>query len=170
MENFGDYLRAGVNMGLGTDTTPHNLVEEMRKAAVLARIAARDIDDGDDRRPVPRRDGRRREGADARRSRPHRAGQEGRSRAGRSDCPQMRPARDPLRSFVYHAADRAVRDVFVDGRQVVADGRVLTLDQDGAADRLAAAQQRMLRRRRARLSRPHRRRDLAAEPAGSRLS
>ena len=43
MENFGDYLRAGVNMGLGTDTAPHNLVEEMRKAAVLARIAARDI-------------------------------------------------------------------------------------------------------------------------------
>jgi len=44
MENFGDYLRAGVNMGLGTDTAPHNLVEEMRKAAVLARIAARDIE------------------------------------------------------------------------------------------------------------------------------
>ena len=43
MENFGAYIRAGVNMGLGTDTTPHNLVEEMRKAAVLARIAARDI-------------------------------------------------------------------------------------------------------------------------------
>ena len=43
MENFGDYLRAGVDMGLGTDCAPHNLVEEMRKAAVLARIAARDI-------------------------------------------------------------------------------------------------------------------------------
>ena len=43
MENFGDYLRAGVTMGLGTDCAPHNLVEEMRKAAVLARIAARDI-------------------------------------------------------------------------------------------------------------------------------
>ena len=43
MESFGDYLRAGVNMGLGTDTAPHNLVEEMRKAAVLARIAARDV-------------------------------------------------------------------------------------------------------------------------------
>src|SRR5205823_11038200 len=43
MENFGDYLRAGVNMGLGTDCSPHNLVEEMRKAAVLARVAARDI-------------------------------------------------------------------------------------------------------------------------------
>lgn len=36
-------LPAGVTMGLGTDTAPHNLVEEMRKAAVLARIAAYDI-------------------------------------------------------------------------------------------------------------------------------
>jgi len=33
--------------------------------------------------------------------------------------PQMKPARDPLRSFVYDAADRAVREVFVDERQVV---------------------------------------------------
>src|SRR5713101_2197937 len=58
--------------------------------------------------------------------------------------PQMRPARDPLRSFIYHAADRAVRDVFIDGRQVVANGKVLTLDQNDAADRLAGAQQRMM--------------------------
>ena len=56
----------------------------------------------------------------------------------------MRPVRDPLRSFVYHAADRAVRDVFVDGSQVVADRRLLTLDQNHAADRLASAQLRML--------------------------
>jgi hypothetical protein len=49
-----------------------------------------------------------------------------------------------LRSFIYHAADRAVCDVFVDGRQVVADRKVLTMDQDDAADRLAGAQRRML--------------------------
>ncbi len=55
----------------------------------------------------------------------------------------MQPARDPLRSFVYHAADRAVREVFVDGKQVVANGRVLTLDQAGAGARLRAAQERM---------------------------
>jgi 5-methylthioadenosine/S-adenosylhomocysteine deaminase len=58
--------------------------------------------------------------------------------------PQMVPARDPLRSFIYHAADRAVRDVFVDGRQIVADGRVLTLDQADAGRRLVEAQRRML--------------------------
>ena len=58
--------------------------------------------------------------------------------------PQMVPARDPLRSFIYHAADRAVRDVFVDGRQIVADGSVLTLDQADAGRRLVEAQRRML--------------------------
>jgi cytosine/adenosine deaminase-related metal-dependent hydrolase len=56
----------------------------------------------------------------------------------------MQPARDPLRSLVYHAAERAVRDVYVDGRQVVADFKVLTLDQADAAGRLAEAQERML--------------------------
>ena len=144
MENFGDYLRAGVNMGLGTDTTPHNLVEEMRKAAIFARIAARDI-------------------ATVTTSDLLHAATVGGARAlmrddlgriapnGKADVvlvdltvPQMRPVRDPLRSFIYHAADRAVCDVFVDGRQVVANRKVLTLDQDDAADRLVGAQQRML--------------------------
>jgi cytosine/adenosine deaminase-related metal-dependent hydrolase len=144
MENFGDYLRAGVNMGLGTDTTPHNLVEEMRKAAVLARIAARDI-------------------ATVTTSDLLNAATIGGARALMRDdlgriapnakadlvlvdltVPQMRPVRDPLRSFIYHAADRAVCDVFIDGQQVVADRKVLTMDQDDAAERLEGAQRRML--------------------------
>ena len=131
MENFGDYLRAGVVMGLGTDCAPHNLVEEMRKAAILARVAGRDIT------------------TVATADLFHAATVGGATALMRDDlgrlapgkkadlvlldleCPQMQPARDPLRSFVYHAADRAVRDVFVDGRQVVADFRVTTLDQAG---------------------------------------
>jgi 5-methylthioadenosine/S-adenosylhomocysteine deaminase len=55
----------------------------------------------------------------------------------------MQPARDPLRSLVYTAADRAVRDVFVDGIQVVKSGRVLTLDHADALARLTEAQARM---------------------------
>ena len=55
----------------------------------------------------------------------------------------MMPARDPLRSLVFHAADRAVRDVYVDGRQVVAGGRVVTLDHTAALLRLTEAQRRM---------------------------
>jgi cytosine/adenosine deaminase-related metal-dependent hydrolase len=56
--------------------------------------------------------------------------------------PLMRPLRDPLRSLVYTAADRAVRDVYVDGAKVVGNGEVLTLDVPAALDRLDAAQRR----------------------------
>jgi cytosine/adenosine deaminase-related metal-dependent hydrolase len=144
MENFGDYLRAGVNMGLGTDTTPHNMLEEMRKAAVLARVAARDITTVSTADML------------------HAATVGGANALLRQDLGRlatgmkadivvidlavshMQPARDPLRSLVYHAAERAVRDVYVEGRRVVADFKVLTLDQADAAGRLAEAQQRML--------------------------
>ena len=57
--------------------------------------------------------------------------------------PWMMPARDPLRSLVFHAADRAVRDVYVDGQKVVANGRVATLDHAAALARLTEAQRRM---------------------------
>jgi len=143
MEHFGAYRDAGVTMGLGTDCSPHNLIEEMRKASIFARIAARDIhavkvSDFLDAATVGGAAALMRDDL-------------GRIAPGlKADlvlvdlaCPQMQPARDPLRALVYHAADRAVRDVFVDGRQVVADRRVLTLDQADAAVRVAAAQQRM---------------------------
>lgn len=60
--------------------------------------------------------------------------------------PTMRPLRDPLRSLIYTAAERAVRDVYVDGRQVVREGKVLTSDYGGACDALEAAQARALER------------------------
>jgi cytosine/adenosine deaminase-related metal-dependent hydrolase len=59
-------------------------------------------------------------------------------------APGMRPVRDPLRSLVYSGADRAVREVYVDGRRVVRQGRVLTLDEETASARLWEAQARML--------------------------
>jgi 5-methylthioadenosine/S-adenosylhomocysteine deaminase len=143
MEHFGDYLRAGAVMGMGTDCSPHNLVEEMRKASVLARIAARDIHAVDVADFL--------HAATAGGATALLRDDIGRLASGKKadlvlvdlSCPQMQPARDPLRGFVYHAADRAVRDVFVDGVQIVADRRVLTMDQADAARRLAAAQERM---------------------------
>jgi len=58
--------------------------------------------------------------------------------------PMMRPTRDPLKSLVNAAADRAVSHVFVQGRQVVADGKVLTMDYRAASDGLEQAQRRAL--------------------------
>ncbi len=54
----------------------------------------------------------------------------------------MRPVRDPVRSLVYAAAERAVKTVIVDGRTVVEDGRVLTMDHEKACAELEAAQRR----------------------------
>ena len=59
--------------------------------------------------------------------------------------PLMQPVRDPLRSFVFHAADRAVQTVLVGGEVVLQDGEPLTLDSAAAAERLAEAQAKMLR-------------------------
>ena len=144
MSDFGRYRRAGVNLGLGTDVAPHNLIEEMRLAVVVARLMAQDIDTV--------------KTADLF----HAATIGGAKALGREDIgriapgakadlvlidlaePAMRPVRDPLRTLVHEAADRGVRDVFVDGVQVVAEGRVLTLDMSDAAGRLEEAQARML--------------------------
>ena len=144
MAHFGRYRERGINMGLGTDVAPHNLVEEMRLAIVLARVMAgriRATDTGEMFRAATVG------GANAL----------GRDDLGRLapgakadivlvdlDHPAMRPARDPLRTFVFEAADRAVREVFVDGLPVVAEGRPLHLDPEAAGARLEESQARML--------------------------
>ena len=50
--------------------------------------------------------------------------------------PAMMPLREPVRSLIFVAAERAVHTVFVDGRKVVADGRCLTIDLSDASRRL----------------------------------
>jgi 5-methylthioadenosine/S-adenosylhomocysteine deaminase len=144
MESFGDYVRAGVNMGIGTDTTPHNMLEEIRKAGTFARIAGRSINNVSTGMLV------------------HAATVGGARALLRDDIgklavgakadvvlvdlhhPDMVPARDPLRSLVFHAADRAVKDVYVAGRKIVADGKVTTLNHEAAGERLTEAQRRMM--------------------------
>ena len=140
LQNLGRYIKAGVNMGLGTDTFPHNLIDEMRWAVILARVAAEDIEclttadvfhaaTVGGARALLRDDiGRLAPGAKA-------------------DMvlvdlthPSMRPLRDPIRSLVYTAMERPVRDVHVEGAKVVENGQVLTLDYRAALDRLDIAQ------------------------------
>ena len=58
--------------------------------------------------------------------------------------PSMQPVRDPLRGLMFSALERPVRDVYVDGRQVVRGGEVLTLDHRAAGERLTAGQQKAL--------------------------
>ena len=144
LEDFGRYRRQGINMAIGTDVAPHNLIEEMRLAALTARIAARDI------HTVGTADIF------------HAATIGGAKSLGREDIgrlaigakadlvlidlqnPWMRPAIDPLRCLIYTASDRAIHSVYVDGHLVMTQGRVLTLDHENALATLAEAQSRMI--------------------------
>ena len=47
LRSFGGYLRAGVNLGIGTDTYPHNMLDEMRNALTVARAVSETVDDLD---------------------------------------------------------------------------------------------------------------------------
>jgi 5-methylthioadenosine/S-adenosylhomocysteine deaminase len=59
--------------------------------------------------------------------------------------PYMQPAHEPVRSLIYSAGDRAIRHVYVDGQQVVKDGKVLTVDVEAATAGLVAAQRKRLK-------------------------
>jgi len=142
LHDLGRYVRAGVNVGIGTDTHPHNLLEELRWAEVLARVAAGPTHELGTARVF--------EAATVGGARVLGRDDLGRLAPGAAadvvvvdvTHPAMQPLRDPLRSLVYAAAERAVEHVFVAGRQVVDGGRVTTLDRAGAARRLADAQAR----------------------------
>ena len=56
----------------------------------------------------------------------------------------MMPVYDPIRSLIYTAADRAVRDVWVDGRHAVDNGRLTTMDMAQVAHHLSEVQARAL--------------------------
>ena len=145
MDHVGRYRARGVNVGLGTDCAPHNLSEEMRLAIVAGRLMSEDIRSLDTAGAFEA------------------ATLGGAAALGRDDIgalapgmaadivlvdlghPLMQPARDPLRSFVFHAADRAVRTVLVDGEIVLKDGNPVHLDPAAAMECVAEAQARMLR-------------------------
>lgn len=140
LQHIGLYLKAGVNLGLGTDTYPHNFLDEIRNAIYAARITSRDVAEVDANSLL------------------HISTLGGAQALGRSDIgrvspgakadfftvdlrhPAMRPLYDPVRSLFYSAGERPIRDVYVDGRRVVKDGHAMAFDVAAALDRLEHAQ------------------------------
>jgi cytosine/adenosine deaminase-related metal-dependent hydrolase len=140
LESIGRYRRAGVHVGLGTDSYPFNMLEEMRQALICARIAGKtvfDINTADvldmatlaGARALGRTDiGRIAVGA----------------RADFSivdlSHPAMQPVYDPLRNLLHCAAERAVESVYVDGSCIAKGGKPRNLDYDAAVEVLDDAQ------------------------------
>ena len=132
---------AGANLALGTDNMHADMVEVMRWALAVARIQEGKVDDGWQPRHVLRMatiDGARAMGLDA---------DIGSLEVGKkADLvafdfrrPHLLPAVNPAGTLVHTGQGRDVEHVFVDGRQVVAEGRPTQADLDDILRRAQAA-------------------------------
>jgi 5-methylthioadenosine/S-adenosylhomocysteine deaminase len=146
LRTFGSYLRAGVNVGVGTDTYPHDFLKELFVASYAARVIGETVTDHSAAELLTAATIG---GANAMRRKDL-----GRVAVGAKadfilvdlDHPAMRPIYDPWRTLVYSADDRAIRDVWIDGRRIVADGLVTTIDIEAATAALEEAQAKVLAR------------------------
>jgi cytosine/adenosine deaminase-related metal-dependent hydrolase len=129
MESYAKYRDRGINIGLGTDIFPQNMVNEIRLGAILSKVV--DIDSVAGTAP------------DLFNS----ATVYGANALGRRDLGRiqvgakvdlvlvslgsirMSPIRDPIRNLVYGATDQDIDTVIVDGKTIVEDGKVLGMDE-----------------------------------------
>jgi cytosine/adenosine deaminase-related metal-dependent hydrolase len=130
LESFHRYRARGINVGLGTDTYPRDMISEMRLAALLCKVVEHDFLVGTaadvftaatlaGARALRREDiGRLAPGA--------------RADVVVVDLRKMRigPYRDPIKALVHCGTTDDVEHVFVDGRLVVDGGRVVGVDHD----------------------------------------
>jgi len=144
LESFGSYLRRGVNVTIGTDTSPHDMMEEMRWAAMISKVTNRDA------------------GLPTAAETFTAATLGGAKALGRDDLGRlapgakadlvvldgwtmnMRPMRDPIKNIVYHGASRSVNMVIVDGQVLVEEGKVSGVDERALAERVQASADRIL--------------------------
>ena len=136
MESFDSYLKAGINISLGTDTFPKDIISEMRYAAVASRMLERSFLAGQPRdvfnaatlggaKLLRREDlGRLEKGAKA-------------------DIivislrdTAFGAVHDPIKSIVETATGRDVRTVIVDGEVLVENGRYLRVDEEDLMEKL----------------------------------
>ena len=144
MNSIGRYMNAGITVGIGTDTFPHNMLDEIRLVCYLARVFTMNYKMGTTRHAF--------EAATIGGAKILRRPDLGRLAPGcKADfClvdmshPYMQPAHEPVRSLIYSASDRAIRHVYVDGTQVVRDGKVLTVDVEAATAGLVEGQRKRL--------------------------
>lgn len=143
MQSYARYIMAGVNVALGTDTFPQDLLHEMRWAVVLSKVVegdprvatARDVFTSatlGGARALGREDlGRIAPGAKAD------------LLLFRLDTLSMAPVRDPIKNLVFSATRSDLDTVMVDGRVVAEGGQVAGVDQSRLARDLQAAAERL---------------------------
>jgi 5-methylthioadenosine/S-adenosylhomocysteine deaminase len=140
MESYARYLMAGVNIGIGTDTYPMDIIREMGLAATLSKIiegeprvaTSRDVFNSSTIHGAKalRRDdiGRISQGAKADIA------------IVKLNSINMSPVHDPIRNLVMSGTNSDITTVLVDGRVLVEDGKVLGVDEERLAENLQKEQ------------------------------
>ena len=136
LESFERYRRLGINVALGTDTFPQDLIAEMRLAGLMCRFAEGSF-----------RVGKASEVFDA-------ATLGGARALGRDDLGRLAPGaradivlvdlrgahfgavHDPIKSLVEYASGSDIDTVIVDGRTLIERGRAVALDERALLDRV----------------------------------
>lgn len=136
MESFDRYLRAGINIGIGTDTFPKDIISDMRYAALVSRLAEKSFIAGHPRDVF------------------NAATLGGAKLIGRDDLGRLAKGakadiaiinlrniafgavRDPVKALVETAVSRDVRTVLVDGEVLVDQGKCLRVNEEELIERL----------------------------------
>lgn len=130
MHSHTKYVEAGVNVSIGTDTVPQDMLNEMRIASYVSKMADWDPYSGTSREVF------------------NSATLSGAQGIGRPDLGRLStgaladitiiemksinnvPCRDPIKNLVNCAQRNDVRTVIVDGIKLVEDGRMLLIDEE----------------------------------------
>ena len=138
MESFDRYRKAGINMGIGTDTFPKDILSDMRYAAIASRVAEKSFLAGHPRDVF------------------NAITLGGAKMLGRDDLGRLQKGakadiaiinlrdiafgavRDPVRSLMETAVSRDVRTVIVAGETLVDGGRYLRTDEQELLDKVQA--------------------------------
>ncbi len=136
LESYPKYLKYGINVGLGTDISPQDMLTEMRLALTLGKLVA---DDSAVATAANLFNSATLVGAKAL----------GRNDLGRIapgakadlvlinlENLRMSPVRDPIKNIVYGATHKEVETVIIDGRIIVNQGRVKGMDETEIAKEL----------------------------------
>ena len=133
LHSYNKYVTSGINVALGVDICPHDMLEEMRNAAHLTKCVDYNCFGGTARQVF--------DSATVCAARALGRDDLGVLRKGaladivivKTSTARMSPMRDPLKNLVFHANSSDVETVIVDGRTVVSEGKVLALDEEKVA-------------------------------------
>ena len=143
LENYPNYLQRGVNVTLGTDTSPQSMIESLRWTAVMGKTMSRDAQKStaaDVFNSATLAPAKMLHRDDLGRIAP---GAKADMLFWDAGSLFMVPLRDVIKNIVFNAQAEDLKDVMIDGRWVQQDGTVLGADERAASQRLQYAGERM---------------------------